>query len=399
MSSQPQMRRRRTSSLGKVDIGDTTGSSLQTMSSSERSEKLKLRRLSKLEEKVEGDLSLLNKLWLSIVELNYRYTWLTPALIMVCFYTAYFLSGNYTETNILHAFITLSYEIPGTEPKMYGKGPKDFLFVAFHMVAFTFFREFLMQICLRPIADRTNLKESKKKRLMEQNFSMVYYGITSPLGLYIMKQTPMWFFNTTLFYENYPHRSHEYLFKWYYLVQLSFWAQQSVLLLLQVEKPRKDFKELVFHHIVTIALIFLSYRFHFTWMGLAVYITMDVSDFFLAWSKSLNYVDSKWIPLVLGSFFFTWIYTRHYLNIKILYSVLTEFKTVGRYDLDWVEQNYKCWISQPIVFVLIFALQVLNAFWLFLLIRIIYRYLFLDIAKDDRSDSETEEEEPQDEKK
>jgi acyl-CoA-dependent ceramide synthase len=31
-----------------------------------------------------------------------------------------------------------------------------------------------------------------------------------------------------------------------------------------------------------LALIGLSYRFHFTYMGIAVYITHDISDFFLA---------------------------------------------------------------------------------------------------------------------
>ena len=49
-----------------------------------------------------------------------------------------------------------------------------------------------------------------------------------------------------------------------------------------LEKPRKDFKELVAHHVITVSLIWLSYRFHFTYMGIAVYITHDVSDFFLA---------------------------------------------------------------------------------------------------------------------
>jgi len=33
---------------------------------------------------------------------------------------------------------------------------------------------------------------------------------------------------------------------------------------------------------VSLALIFLSYRFHFTHMGLGVFITHDISDFFLA---------------------------------------------------------------------------------------------------------------------
>lgn len=57
-------------------------------------------------------------------------------------------------------------------------------------------------------------------------------------------------------------------------------------MILGLEKPRKDFKELVVHHVVTLALIGLSYRFHFTYMGIAVYVTHDVSDFFLAVSSA-----------------------------------------------------------------------------------------------------------------
>jgi acyl-CoA-dependent ceramide synthase len=78
------------------------------------------------------------------------------------------------------------------------------------------------------------------------------------------------------------------VFKAYYLLQASYWAQQAIVLVLMLEKPRKDFKELVAHHVITLSLIWLSYRFHFTYMGIAVYITHDVSDFFLAVSQSCS---------------------------------------------------------------------------------------------------------------
>ena len=63
-------------------------------------------------------------------------------------------------------------------------------------------------------------------------------------------------------------------------------------MLLGVEKRRKDFKELVVHHIVTLSLISLSYRFHFTYMGIAIYLTHDISDFFLAVSWLSLYIPS-----------------------------------------------------------------------------------------------------------
>lgn len=45
------------------------------------------------------------------------------------------------------------------------------------------------------------------------------------------------------------------LLKRYYLMQLAYWIQQLIVLVLGLEKPRKDFAELVVHHFVTIWLV------------------------------------------------------------------------------------------------------------------------------------------------
>ena len=140
-----------------------------------------------------------------------------------------------------------------------------------------------MQNVLRPLAKRSGLKSrAKQSRFMEQMYTAIYFGVLGPCGLYVMSRTPVWYFNTRGMYEAFPHRKHEAVFKFYYLFQASYWAQQAIVLMLGMEKPRKDFKELVGHHIVTLALIGSSYRFHFTYLGVAVYITHDISDFFLA---------------------------------------------------------------------------------------------------------------------
>lgn len=166
---------------------------------------------------------------------------------------------------------------------MYGKGKADIAFVAFYTIVLSFTREFVMQRMLRPLAIRCGVKKiSLQSRFMEQVYTAMYFSIFGPLGMYIMSRSPLWFFNTTAMFEGFPHRKHEALFKAYYLLQASYWGQQAIVLLLQLEKPRKDFQELVLHHVVTLALIALSYRFHFTYMGLVVFVTHDVSDFFLA---------------------------------------------------------------------------------------------------------------------
>lgn len=227
--------------------------------------------------------------------------------------------------------------------------------------------------------------------MLEQMYAIFYCGVSGPFGLYIMYHSDLWLFKTKPMYRTYPDITNPFLFKIFYLGQAAFWAQQACVLVLQLEKPRKDYKELVFHHIVTLLLIWSSYVFHFTKMGLAIYITMDVSDFFLSLSKTLNYLNSVFTPFVFGLFVFFWIYLRHVVNIRILWSVLTEFRHEGNYVLNFATQQYKCWISLPIVFVLIAALQLVNLYWLFLILRILYRLIWQGIQKDERSDSDSDE--------
>ncbi len=115
-------------------------------------------------------------------------------------------------------------------------------------------------------------------------------------------------------------------------------------------------------------------------------------------SKLFNYID-HWI---MGPYFFlfacVWIYMRHFLNLKILWSILNEFETVGPFELNWETQQYKCTLSQYITFSLLAALQALNLFWLFYILRIAYRFVVYKTADDDREEGEDEELEEVDEK-
>lgn len=321
-----------------------------------------------------------------------KHTFVLPAVLLLVFLTGY--AVNPSESNPLHHFLFLSYPMPQDDPLKpihYGKGKWDIAFVAFYTIVLSFAREFIMQEVLRPLARMTGLSKGKQARLMEQMYTALYFGILGPAGMYVMSRTPVWYFNTRGMYEGFPHRSHEGVVKFYYLFQAAYWAQQAIVLLLGMEKPRKDFKELVGHHIVSLALIGLSYRFHFTYIGIAVYITHDISDFFLASSKALNYIDHPIVPPYFASFVVVWIYMRHFINLKIIWSLFTEFRTVGPFELNWETQQYKCWISQYITTALLASLQALNLFWLFYILRIAFRFIRDKEATDDRSEDEDDD--------
>ena len=75
------------------------------------------------------------------------------------------------------------------------------------------------------------------------------------LTQYIMHQLPTWWYKTENFWIGYPHWDMKPELKAYYLVQAAYWCQQLIVLLLGLEKPHKDYYELVAHHFVTLWLV------------------------------------------------------------------------------------------------------------------------------------------------
>lgn len=331
----------------------------------------------------------------SYVHFSKQNTWLTPLLIILTVVALYLVDPS--DSNPAAHALLVSYPVEGTNPTYYSKGRLDALFVAFYVVVFTFTREFCMQWLLAPLARKCGLQKGKVQRFMEQGYTIMYFTCSASYGIWVMSHTKMWYFNTTAFYEDYPHKFHLANFKVYYLCQFAYWLQQFIVLALQLEKPRKDFPELVAHHIVTLLLIGLSYRFHFTYIGLAVFITMDSSDIWLALSKNLNYIDSPFMTPTFALFILIWFYTRIYLSLCILWSVVTEFHTVGPWYLNWETEHYKCWISQYVCFGLLAAIQLLNIYWSFLIVRIAYRSVTEHEIKDERSDDEDDDDDHDDE--
>lgn len=72
--------------------------------------------------------------------------------------------------------------------------------------------------------------------------------------------------------------------------------------------------------------------------------------------------------------------------------MLTTFRTIGPFEVNWETQQYKCWISQYITFGLLASLQSLNVFWFFLILRIAKNIVFNDKVEDERSEYGSDDE-------
>ncbi|KAK1236478.1 sphingosine N-acyltransferase lag1 [Marasmius sp. AFHP31] len=176
---------------------------------------------------------------------------------------------------------------------------------------------------------------------------------------------------------------------------MSYWVQQLLVLALQLEKPRKDYNELVAHHIVTIWLVGWSYLVNLTLIGNAVYMSMDIPDAFLAFSKVLNYIQwerAKAVSFVV--FVGVWTYFRHILNFYILWSVWYQYDLVPTSSREWIweQGTYLAGWMRYQIFAPLLLLQLLNLFWYYLIWRILIRAIAAPTqVDDDRSDDEDDE--------
>ncbi|KAI0353633.1 longevity assurance proteins LAG1/LAC1 [Trametes cingulata] len=289
----------------------------------------------------------------------------------------------------------ISYRIPGTpdEDPRYHKGYLDLLFIAYYIVFWSFVRQTITLYIFRPIAKWFGIRrESKMDRCGEQGYAVVYFAIMATWGIRIMSQLPTWWYRTEHFWIDYPHWDMKPELKRYYLMQAAYWCQQLLVMVLGLEKPRKDFYELVVHHIVTIWLVGWSYLINLTYIGNAVYLSMDLPDTFLALSLLLSYLQlNRTKVAVFAVFLCIWTYFRHWLNWVILYSVWTEFDLMPETSKRWSPQDgvWMVWWMKYQIFVPLFLLQLLNIFWYFLILRLAWRAA-RDITTTDSREDETD---------
>ncbi|KAG0168754.1 chitin deacetylase [Apophysomyces sp. BC1034] len=201
-----------------------------------------------------------------------------------------------------------------------------------------------------------------------------------------------WWFDSTYFWRDYPVTDYTKAFKYYYLLQFAYWLQQ--IFVLQIEAPRKDYRELVAHHINTLLLISLSYACNFTRVGNAVFICMDLPDSLLALAKTLNYVlPGPICNLTFVAMTISWLYTRVYLYGHIIWSTYTEPDLyVPVFKLAPLEGHWFPYFAKYIILGLMIGLYLLILFWTAMIFKVFYKMAFKAEAKDVRSDDEDEDE-------
>ena len=157
------------------------------------------------------------------------------------------------------------------------------------------------------------------QKLLESVRSFLYYLFTTILLHNILNQNE-WFLKKDLFnnIETHGFRYIEYII---YYIQISYYLNEIIDRYIYSNKltKRKDDKEMLLHHIITLTLLLGSYHTNLIRAGLYVLYLHDINDIFLQLSKTLVYLEYKdnITDITFGIFIISWIYTRLYLYTSL----------------------------------------------------------------------------------
>ncbi|POR38402.1 TRAM/LAG1/CLN8 domain-like protein [Tolypocladium paradoxum] len=312
-------------------------------------------------------------------------------------------------------FVHLAYH--NEETGRYGIGSDDAYFIIFCMVLFTGLRAGTMEYILAPFARLQGVTKRKVlTRFSEQAWLLVYYSVFWTLGMYIYSTSP-YFLNMRELWTDWPNREMDGLMKGYVLAQWSFWLQQIIVI--NIEERRKDHWQMFSHHIITTALIWSCYSYHYTRAGNYILVIMDVVDLFFPVAKCLKYTGyNKLCDIAFGIFMVSWFVARHICYIMVCWSVYAHTPSImpsgcfrgpnsnliGPEDppagLSYLVEPFinstgrVCYngIVKWAFLTPLLLLQVITIIWFTMIVRVAIKVIRGDGAEDTRSDDEAEDE-------
>ncbi|XP_045168274.1 ceramide synthase 2-like isoform X1 [Mercenaria mercenaria] len=186
-----------------------------------------------------------------------------------------------------------------------------------------------------------------------------------------------WFWTTSFCWTGWPKLNVPREIYWYYMIELSFYW--CLVFSMVTEHKRKDFNQMIIHHVATILLMSFSWATNFVRIGTLVLLTHDAADFPMAAAKMMKYSGhKKACEILLGVFIVVWILSRLvYYPFVVIYSATVESSAA----LD----GFACYYFFN---GLLIVLQILHLIWSYMIARIALQKIFKDKLEDVRSDSE-----------
>ncbi|XP_037835705.1 ceramide synthase 2 isoform X2 [Kryptolebias marmoratus] len=218
------------------------------------------------------------------------------------------------------------------------------------------------------------------KKFREASWRFGFY-LSAFIGGIVALHDKQWLQDIREVWTDYPQQSMLESQYWYYILEMSFYG--CLLFSVAFDVKRKDFKEQIIHHLATLVLLSFSWCANFIRIGTLVMLIHDASDVLLESAKLFNYArwekTSKTIFVLFAIVFMVTrliIFPFWLIHCTWVYPVFYYPPFFGYYFFN----------------VMLVVLLLLHMFWAYLIIRMIKKFMFGKLTKDERSDNDEEEE-------
>ncbi|KAM9460736.1 ceramide synthase 2 [Clarias gariepinus] len=223
------------------------------------------------------------------------------------------------------------------------------------------------------------------KKFREASWRFVFYLGAFIGGLVALYDKP-WFYNLREVWIAYPKQAMLDSQYWYYILEMSFYW--SLLFSITFDVKRKDFKEQIIHHLATLTLLAFSWCGNYIRVGTLVMLVHDASDVFLESAKIFNY--AKWEKTCNGIFV---LFAVVFMVTRLVIFPFWIIHCTWVYPPDYYPVFFGYYFFNAMLVILL----MLHIFWAYLILRMVKKFLFGSLTKDERSDNEEEEEEEDEE--
>lgn len=240
---------------------------------------------------------------------------------------------------------------------------------------------------------RRRAREGKSppiRKFAEALFKFVFYSFSFTFGMVLLWYRP-WLWDIQECWRNLPFHPVDTGSFVYYVIQSAYYL--SCTITLPFDNKRKDFNELIVHHVATLALLFFSYAVNFWRVGTLVMVIHDVADIVLEGAKSLNYSGFD-LPATIGfvAFAITFLVSRLIMFPFVINSALNDTCRMYFRESLWDYVINAHFIPTHLFFCLLLCVLLsLHVFWFTIIVRMAIKLIFNEnkvVEKDERSDHE-----------
>jgi len=219
-----------------------------------------------------------------------------------------------------------------------------------------------------------------RAKFFECSYKTVHYVAAFTWECFILYPTN-WYLETANLWKHLP-QAMSLSFYLFYMYQCGFYLY-SLFAVLFLDVRRRDWYQLITHHIVTLYLIIYSWQWGFVRIGLLILILLDTSDIFLEGAKCFNYIGLSAITNIS----FVLLVVTFFVCRIVLYPYICLWSTLFEAEVLIAEQGIEYgWWEKPLFNGLLIVLYVLQLYWFKMLLKVLFNTIIHGRVRDNRED-------------